>query len=73
MKAILEFQLPEEQIEFDIANSASGYHSTLWGLDEKLRGQIKHGHGFKDADEALAATRQLIHDLMEENDVKFQD
>tara|TARA_R110000824_G_scaffold275665_1_gene464318 strand:- start:394 stop:657 length:264 start_codon:yes stop_codon:yes gene_type:complete len=42
MKAILEFDLPEEQYEFDSAVNGRQWHSLVFDLDEKLRQDIKH-------------------------------
>jgi hypothetical protein len=41
-KGILEFTLPEEQPEFDLAVNAGKYHSALWEFSQRLRGLIKH-------------------------------
>ena len=45
MKAILEFDLPEEQYEFDSAVNGCQWHNLVSDLDEKLRQDIKHRHG----------------------------
>ena len=42
MKAILEFNLPEEKDEFDLAVRGSDIHHTLWEMDQWLRGKIKY-------------------------------
>jgi hypothetical protein len=42
MKAILEFNIPEDQIEFDEANNAGKYYSILWDLDQFLRNKVKY-------------------------------
>ena len=72
MKAILEFNLPEDQFDFDTAVSAQKYYGILFDLDQKLRGEIKHGHGFKTANEALQVTRQFLNDSMMEADISFR-
>lgn len=43
MRAVLEFNLPEEQSEFDMANNAGHYFSTLWDLLQLLRDKAKYG------------------------------
>ena len=45
MKAILEFDLPEEQYEFDSAVNGCQWHNLVSDLDEKLRQDIKHQRG----------------------------
>lgn len=45
MKAILEFNLPEEQGEFDLATKAGNMHSALWDIaQEVFRPARKHGY-----------------------------
>ena len=42
MKAILEFNLPEDDHEFEMATSGSKFHSVLWDMDQYLRSKIKY-------------------------------
>jgi hypothetical protein len=60
MEAILKFQLPEEQEEYEITCRARDYHGVLWDVDNILRNYLKYGHKFKDADEALEDIRSQI-------------
>ena len=53
MKARLEFDLPEEQTEFELHCKAAKLYSNLWDLTERIRRWRKHGHPFKSADELL--------------------
>ena len=41
-KAILEFNLPEDDIEFQCANNAGEVLSALWDFREFLRQRYKH-------------------------------
>ena len=43
MKAILEFNLPEEQSEFERATKGGDTYLVLWDLDMILRNMVKHG------------------------------
>ena len=61
MKATLEFTLPEEQTEHRMAVSAPDVFAALREFDNQLRSWVKHGHEFKDADEALHAARDRLH------------
>ena len=67
MKARLEFDLPDEQLELEICRKAGELHSNLWDLTEQIRTWRKHGHRFKDADELLDALWHdcIDHDLLE--------
>ncbi len=42
MKAILEFNLPEEESEYKDAAQGARWHNLLCDLDEYLRQSIKH-------------------------------
>jgi len=42
MKATLEFNLPEEQSEFNFANKGADWWHVCWQMDQWLRGQIKY-------------------------------
>lgn len=45
MKAILEFNLPEEQLEFQMASKASDMYAALWDIaQEVFRPARKHGY-----------------------------
>ena len=42
MKGILEFDLRDDQKEFETAVNADRYKSLIWDLDQYLRQQIKY-------------------------------
>jgi len=42
MKAILEFNLPEELEEYNLVNNAFKMHSALWDMEQWLRTQVKY-------------------------------
>ena len=71
MKKIMIYESPEDDTEFDIANSGQDYHSVLWNIDQELRDYLKHGHKFKSADEAIEAIRDSLRKNMEEYGCKF--
>ena len=43
MKAVLEFDLPDDQGEFDAARLGREALSTLWEIDQRCRSLLKHG------------------------------
>jgi hypothetical protein len=43
MKATLQFNLPEEQSDFDAARLGSRALLALWEIDQRCRGLLKHG------------------------------
>jgi hypothetical protein len=43
MKATLQFNLPEEQSDFDAARLGSKALLALWEIDQRCRSLLKHG------------------------------
>jgi hypothetical protein len=57
VKAILEFNLPEEQSEFDLATRAGNMHAALWDIAQEIfRPARKHGYNNQDIQAALNHT-----------------
>jgi len=73
MKAILEFNLPEDQRLFEMANQAPDMVAAIGHFEDKLRSYIKYGHEFKSADEALYAIRTLLHDEINIRGINIHD
>lgn len=69
MRAIFEFDLPEDQNEFQLMNQARKVQSFLWDFNEQLRSWYKYGHPFKDTDDALHEIREQWYRLMNEHGV----
>ncbi len=56
MKAILEFNLPEERDEFKQAQKAADFHAALWDIQQKVFRPARK-HGYSDTQiQALAET-----------------
>jgi hypothetical protein len=70
-KAIFEFNLPEEQDEYDVMNQAPKTQSLLWDYSQQLRAWHKYGHTFKDADDALRKIREEFYRLLNDNQVNI--
>jgi hypothetical protein len=71
MEAILKFNLPDDQYDFDQAVNAGKYRSVLWDLDQFLRKHTKYASddATKEQIEAYYALRDELHKLMDENNV----
>ena len=67
-KGILEFNLPEEQSEFERAVNASKYSGALWEIQQYIRDLRKHGHKFKTVDEAVEMIANRIYEEIGELD-----
>ena len=57
MKAILEYDLPDEREEFEIAVKSRDYFCQLWDIDQHLRSLLKHG------DPEAISTEQLAQNI----------
>lgn len=60
MKAILEFNLPEEDEDHRHALNGQFYHSAIQSHLEELRKMLKYGHTFKTADEVIEHMRKHL-------------
>lgn len=74
MKAILEFNLPDDQPEFDLANKGSDYYSVLWEMDQWLRSQIKYNDSLTNEQyEVYEKCREQLREFMNDNEVTFNN
>lgn len=73
MKATLEFNLPEDKEDFELAVNASKWSSVCWELDQYLRSKTKHAPDSMSNEvyEALSETRDKLRELLVENNVNF--
>jgi hypothetical protein len=72
-EAILKFNLPEEQSEFDITSNAGKYYSVLWDLDQYLRNFVKYPSDREDPilTDTIAKVRDELHNLMKSYHIDF--
>tara|TARA_Y100001960_G_C14144672_1_gene573167 strand:- start:351 stop:575 length:225 start_codon:yes stop_codon:yes gene_type:complete len=72
MKAKLEFNLPEDKDEFNVASKAMDWALIAWDIEQQCRDWIKYeNHEFKTIEEALQGVRDMVQDVMDENGVQF--
>lgn len=71
-KAILEFNLPEDRVEHELAVYGSNWAYVVSNIDDILRGWLKYGHEFESADEALEEARKELRKEMEGWGVSFE-
>jgi len=75
MKAILEFNLPEDQSDFDLAANGAKSQVALWEMDQWLRSQYKYMSDeeySKDKYETFEKCRDQLREIMFENGLKFE-
>jgi len=63
MEAILKFNLPEEQTEFDNAVNGTKWSLVAWELDQYLRKKMKYGEISQEAYDAFEECRDKLHEI----------
>ena len=74
MKAILEFELPDDKVEFDAASKAMDWAISAWDLEQHIRNRLKYQTEKLDtssAKEELELIRNELHNLMEDSGLQF--
>jgi hypothetical protein len=74
MKAILEFNLPEDQSDFDSAVNGAKAQSTLWQMDQWLRQQYKYMPDesySEDKYNTYFEVREKLREIMSEHNINF--
>jgi hypothetical protein len=74
MKATLEFNLPDDQQEYDLANSGLAFWHVLWELDQELRANTKYAPDDMTDDDydAYQKIRDKLHELMNDYNVNLE-
>ena len=73
MKAILEFNLPDDQQDFDMAVNAMKFWDVLYELDQDLRSKTKYASDDlpQDKYDAYQEVRDMLYELMSNNNVSL--
>jgi hypothetical protein len=73
MEAILKFNLPDDQEDFNIALDGSKWALSMFELDQWLRSQTKHApDGMSDDTyNALVNTRDKLYEILNENQLRL--
>lgn len=73
MKAILEFNLPDDQQDFEMASNALKFWSVLYELDQDLRAKTKYASDDlpQDKYDAYQEVREKLREFMSENNISL--
>ena len=73
MKAIIEFELPEDQEEYQMANNASKMYTALWDIRQLFRSTLKYNKtGLNDEQlEQWEVMRGEFFEILDNNDLKL--
>ena len=73
MKATLEFDLPEEQVEFNLAVNGNKWSFVAWKIDQELRSKIKYSESITEEQRDIyQEVRNLINDFMVEQSLDWE-
>ena len=73
MEAILKFNLPEEQVEFDLAVNGNKWSFVAWKVDQELRSKIKYSESITEEQRDIyQEVRNLINEYMLEQGVDWE-
>ena len=74
MKAILKFDLPEDEIEFIWATKSKYMAALIFDLDQWLRSNIKYAPDGMSSDTytAYETCRDQLHELMNEHNINLE-
>jgi len=73
MKAILKFNLPDDQHEYAMATQGSAMHSVLWDMDQWLRSQTKYAPDdiSEDTYKAFELCREQLREFINNNGINL--
>jgi hypothetical protein len=73
MKAKLEFNLPEDQTEYQMVNDASKMFNVIWDMKQWLRSQTKYAPDSMSDDtyKAFEECKEKLNELMNENNIEL--
>ena len=70
MKAILEFNLPEDKVDFDLALQGSDWKHVCWEMEQLLRKHLKYDDDLKEDEvKMLQYVRDEFWKFMNENNL----
>jgi len=69
MKAILEFNLPEDQAEFDFATQGTNMYAALWDISQELRTLCKYEELDEQEWKMVQAIRDKFHQILQNNNI----
>tara|TARA_Y100000310_G_scaffold76257_1_gene72717 strand:- start:16042 stop:16263 length:222 start_codon:yes stop_codon:yes gene_type:complete len=71
MKAILEFELPEDKENFNVASKGMDWAIVAWELNQLLRNMMKYGHEYKDTDTALQYVKDALNEMLVDRGLQY--
>ena len=72
MKAILEFNLPEEEEQFNVASKGMDWALVVWDIDQLLRNKLKYGAPTHHV-HLLEELRDTLNNLVEDKGLHYPE
>jgi hypothetical protein len=66
-----EFNLPEDQHEYEVMSQSPKAQRFLWEFSQQLREWRKYGHNFKDASDAVSGIQDEFFRLLNNYEVNI--
>ena len=73
MKAILEFNLPEDKEEFDVASKGMDWALLVWHIDQFIQNKIKYEQETVVREDILQLVRNELTFQMEEKGLQYPE
>ena len=71
MKATLEFNLPDDQNEFDMAVQSGNMYAALWDISQELRTLWKYEELKQEEGDMVERIRNKFYEILDENQIKL--
>ena len=73
MKATIEFELPEDQDQYEIANNASKMYLALWDIKQLFRSKLKYNSDGLNSEqlEQWESMQDEFYEILNNHDLKL--
>jgi len=71
MKAILEFELPEDKENFDASAKGMDWAIVAWDLDQLLRKKLKYGNLLPNTTAELEEIRDTLNEMLADRGLTY--
>ena len=73
MKAILEFDLPEDKEEFDVASKGMDWALLAWDIDQLLRNKLKYSDLLPNTRAELEEIRDTLNEMLVDKGLNYPE
>ena len=73
MKAILEFELPEDKENFDASAKGMDWAIVAWDMDQLLRNKLKHGDLLPNTRAELEEIKTTLNEMLIDRGLQYPE